>query len=306
MTKPRWTQIPGSGAVEADNPGEFLEEARSKGWRVALENLWGSTSPGIFRTTSPSRTSWKFLFPIGSSWKVLDIGAGTGGVACRLAKDCYVTAVDAAWCDAEFVKIRAEQEGLSLEVIVADAISLPLASNTFDLALMIGSLEWIPFGHPDAPPEETQLHALQEAFRVLKPGGSLYLGIENRLFLDYYFGSPDPHTGIKYIPLLDRGEAERLSQDVRGRPYLELTYSREEGLAVLQKVGFHSIRAYWLYPEYVCTNCFIPLDNLNVFSYFIKNLFDINPSLYSLYQLLPPEVLREHVGYLGFTAVKND
>lgn len=311
--QPVWTKSPASGSITVDDPDGFLEEVEQKGWRIALENLWGADSDGLMRTVAPNRVAWKYLLDIDSSWKALDIGAGTGGVACQLAKECSVVALEKARCDASFMHLRAQQEGLPhFEAVAADAVSLPFEPNQFDLATMVGTLEWVPFGRPDKPPREMQLQALREVQRVLKPGGSFFLGIENGLYLGYFLGAPEPHTDIKYISLMNREQAEILSQDLRGRPYLELTHSRDEYIELLKEAGFEEIQVFWLYPDYAFINYIIPLDRPNMVKYFIEEHLNPPPlgnalssAQHLLYRFLDTSVVSNHVQFFGFLARRS-
>jgi ubiquinone/menaquinone biosynthesis C-methylase UbiE len=297
------------GLIGLSNPGKFLDEVEQNGWRSALENLLGSDSKGIQRTVSSNRITWQYLLEIDSSWKVLDIGAGSGGVACQLAKVCSVTALDKSWCDAVFMHLRAKQDNLAqFEAVVADAVSLPFESDQFDLATMIGVLEWIPTGWPERQPREVQLQALQEAYRVLKPGGRFFLGIENRYYFGYFLGVPEPHTHLKYISLMDRDQARLFSLRVRGKPYLELTYSKDEMIEFLKEAGFEEIQTFWLYPDYLCINYIIPLDRPNIVKAFVNQHIDpgdmggaLSP-LYYFYRFLNPDIVSNHVGCYGFLA----
>lgn len=307
--RPIYSVSPNSGSVGGDNPDKFLNEVEQKGWRTALENLWGLNSAGLLRAIAPNRIAWKYLLEIDSSWKVLDIGAGTGGVSCRLAKECSVVALDKSWGNAAFVHLRAQQDRLSrFETVVGDGVSLPFEPNQFDLTTMIGSLEWIPTSWPENKPREMQLQALREVYRVLKPGGNFFLGIENRLYLGYFLGILEPHTNLKYISLMNRVQAEILSQDLRGCPYLELIHSKDEYIELLKEAGFEDIQAFWLHPDYSTPNYIIPLDMPNIIKFFIEerlNPWDfhgVRSPLYRFYRLLDPLEVSNHVEFYGFLA----
>lgn len=311
--QPFYKVSPHSGAIGVDDPDRFLDEVEQKGWRTALENLWGAGSAGLLRAVAPNRVAWKYLLEINRSWKALDIGAGTGGLSCRLAKECSVVALDKSWCDAAFIHLRAQQDRLSrLEAIAAEATYLPFESNQFDLTTMIGSLEWIPTSWPQNHPRQTQLQALREIYRILKPSGKLFLGIENRLYLGYFLGIKEPHTNLKYISLMDKEQAEILSQDLRGRPYLEFTYSKDEYIELLNEAGFDNIQAFWLYPDYSTPHYIIPLEKGNIIKYFIEerlNPWDfkgIRSSLFPFYRLLDPLELNNYVEFYGFLALKSN
>ncbi len=305
LWKEDWKQAFPAGAVSEDS-GEFLNTARERGWKAALEGKKEYTS---LRSTARNRISWKYLLPIESSWEAVDIGAGTGGIACQL--ECGMTAIDSDQANVEFMKIRAGQEKLPhFQAIEADAVSLPLPSDKYDLVSMVGVLEWVALGHT-AEPREVQLEALREVNRVLKPGGYFYLGIENRDFIGYYLDTVEPHTNLKFVSLLNREKANQVSLDRRELPYREYTYTSDEMVALLIKAGFSDIQPYWLHPNYVLTNYFIPLDEGAV-RYFVDEL--LNPwelegsilPIYRFYRLMEPEFIMKHIGHLGFIARKGN
>jgi len=312
MTKyqPIWAKSHSSGSITVDDPDRFLDEVRQVGWRVALENLWGASSTALMRTVAVNRVAWKYLLDIDSSWRVLDIGAGTGGIACRLAEECSVVALEQSECDVEFMRLRAKQDNLTrLEATVADATSLPFESGQFDLAVMVGTLEWIPFSWQGKPPREVQLQSLRETCRVLKPRGNFFLGIENGLYLGYFLGAVEPHTHLKYISLMEREQAEALSRDVRGYPYVELTHSKDEYIKLLSEAGFEDIQVFWLYPDYAFINYIIPLDRPNIVKYFVEKhlnppAFDRaeHPVPYWFYRFFDPLVVSNYVQFYGFLA----
>lgn len=94
---------------------------------------------------------------------VIDIATGTGAHALLLAKAGHsVTGID---LDAAMLAKAARKVSprLSLQFQLADATQLPYADNAFDVAT-------ISFAIHDVPPE-IAVAMLQEALRVIKPGG---------------------------------------------------------------------------------------------------------------------------------------
>lgn len=99
---------------------------------------------------------------------------------------------------------------------------------------------------------------------MLKPDGSLVIGIENRVGLNSMVGFPD-HSGYPFTSLLPRfvaGAVVRLadfllrpssttkrSPVTRGR-YLTWTYTIPGYLKLLRAAGFRHVEAYWCYPSY--------------------------------------------------------
>jgi ubiquinone/menaquinone biosynthesis C-methylase UbiE len=107
--------------------------------------------------------------------KILDIGCGFGKISLELASLGYsVTGID---INAEAVRLaEAAAKNLDLdtkiegkaEFKVGNASALPFLESSFDIAVMQAFLTTV----PDLQ-ERTRI--IQEAFRVLKPGGYLYL-----------------------------------------------------------------------------------------------------------------------------------
>lgn len=100
--------------------------------------------------------------------KVLDMGTGTGVVACLLARlGADVDAVDHSPDMLAVASTRAAEAGLSDRVRFrkADCERLPFPDASFDAVTIQGVLHHL----PDIGP------MLQEACRVLRPGGELYV-----------------------------------------------------------------------------------------------------------------------------------
>ena len=122
-------------------------------------------SLGIHRIWKEAMMDW--LAPR-SGQKLLDVAGGTGDISFRFlkrAKVGYATVLDITEPMLIEGRKRAEaaQMDASLDWIVGDAMALPFEDNTFDVYT-------ISFGIRNVTrPQE----ALNEAYRVLKPGGRL-------------------------------------------------------------------------------------------------------------------------------------
>ena len=102
--------------------------------------------------------------------KVLDIGFGTGvpllELAQRLGNTCQVVGIDSWGAAVERAKWKQQIHGISnVEILEGDATNMPFNAEQFDMIvsnLTINNLE-----NPD--------ELLSECYRVLKPGGKIYL-----------------------------------------------------------------------------------------------------------------------------------
>lgn len=108
-------------------------------------------------------------------YNILDIGCGFGKISLELASLGYsVTGID---INTEAVRLAEaaakdltvnKKTGGRAEFYVENASTLPFRASVFDLAVMQAFLTSVP------EPQE-RIRIIQEAFRVLKPGGHIYL-----------------------------------------------------------------------------------------------------------------------------------
>lgn len=106
--------------------------------------------------------------------KALDLGCGTGIYTIELArKGAITTGVDHSEEMLHWARAKASQahkEGLAVEFVSADALTLPFPDDCFDLIMSVNLLCFI----------REREKALQEMRRVLKPGGRLIIGVLNK------------------------------------------------------------------------------------------------------------------------------
>jgi len=180
---------------------------------------------------------------------VLDLGCGFGTSTVALARSArHVLALDPSPARVRLTAARLRAEGLrNATVTHADALRLPVGDALCDLVAVVGVLEWTSFGSTD--PLETQRAVLREVARVLRPGGALLLGIENRFGAHYFGGMAEEHVGLPFVSLLPRrlGDAyARLAGRGRVTTY---THSRRALLRLLRDAGLDARLAVAL-PSY--------------------------------------------------------
>ncbi|WP_174615687.1 class I SAM-dependent methyltransferase [Virgibacillus ihumii] len=97
---------------------------------------------------------------------ILDIGCGDGYGTYRLHKSGYIaTGMDLS--NEMISKARERLNQNEIHFIQGDISNMPFSDGSFDAVMAINVLEWT----------EKPAVALQELFRVLKRGGTLYCGI---------------------------------------------------------------------------------------------------------------------------------
>ncbi len=117
-----------------------------------------------------------------SSWQTLDVGTGAGHTALTFAPYvAHITATDLTESMlTQVAKLAADRGVTNIKIQLADAEALPFEDDSFDL--LTCRLAFHHFPNPQ--------QALDEFFRVLKPGGSLGLAdnitVPAKQGADYY------------------------------------------------------------------------------------------------------------------------
>ncbi len=209
------------------------------------------------------RANWHWLIDLPPASRVLDLGAGTGTNSHALARYYReVVAVEPVLERVEFMRHRFTQERLdNVKIIRTSLWDLPFPGATFDLVVMNGVLEWVATGVP-GDPGALQRAALDNVFRLLRPGGYFYLGIENRLSLGSFVGYPDPHCGVPWVTILPRAVADWYARR-HGQPggYRQYLYSAGGYRRLLESAGFSEIEIYLALPSYNHPRFLLPLED---------------------------------------------
>lgn len=190
-------------------------------------------SMGVHRIWKDAMMDWLAPRP---GQKLLDVAGGTGDISFRFLKRAghgHATVCDLTESMLVAGRQRAEASDMSesLEWVVGDAMKLPFENNTFDVYT-------ISFGIRNVTrPQE----ALNEAFRVLKPGGRLmvleFSQIPNDLMQKVY----DAYS-FNVIPKMgelianDRDSYQYLVESIRKFP------DQETFLGMVRKAGFENAK----------------------------------------------------------------
>lgn len=138
--------------------------------KAASYDNWYQSKIGFIVDKIEKDAVYSYLEPK-AGLSVLDIGCGTGNYSLELAKKgLKVTGVDISTGMLAEAKAKASRAGLEISFHVADAMSLPFPDQSFDIVLAVSAVEFVP----------DMQRALQEAYRVLKAGGRLVVGIIGR------------------------------------------------------------------------------------------------------------------------------
>ena len=216
---------------EADKKGRVQGVFNSVASRYDVMN--DLMSAGIHRIWKDAMMDWLAPRP---GQKLLDVAGGTGDIAFRFLKRAgsgHATVLDMTEPMLIEGQKRAEAEDMadSLDWIVGDAMALPFPDNTFDVYT-------ISFGIRNVTrPQE----ALNEAFRVLKPGGRLmvleFSHIPNDMLqklYDLYSFNVIPELGR--IVADDRDSYQYLVESIRKFP------DQETFLQMIRTAGFEQAK----------------------------------------------------------------
>lgn len=189
---------------------------------------------------NPQRRHLLDWYPFTKNATLLDIGAGTGAVTGLFVdKIKKVTAVELTKRRAQILRSRFQDRD-NLEVLDRNFEQYE-PREKFDYVNMTGVLEYAGMFSDD--PETTFANAhekiLKKCYRWLKPGGVLFVAIENPLGLRYFTGAVEDHYGELY-------------EGVENYPQYNgiRTYTRTELEQLLKRAGFKQTKLYLPLPDY--------------------------------------------------------
>ncbi|MFN0065047.1 MAG: bifunctional 2-polyprenyl-6-hydroxyphenol methylase/3-demethylubiquinol 3-O-methyltransferase UbiG [Chlamydiales bacterium] len=160
-----------------------------------LHDEWYSTSShpiALLRSENATRNPWileQIEHHMGKHSAVLDIGCGAGFLTNTLAQSGHsVTGIDLSVESLEVAKKRDTTK--NVKYIVADAFNLPFAPHSFDAVCAMDLLEHI---------SDPQL-VVQQAARVLKPGGLFFFHTFNRNWFSWLVVIKGVEVFVKNTP----------------------------------------------------------------------------------------------------------
>ena len=224
----------------AENPAERMAKAYFESEKVVAHyfredhrvGLWNSEKCLLLKLFSKSEP-------------ILDLGCGTGRIAFGMERLGFEQVVGADFSEGMVEGARQISEGLgsSVQFHCEDARKLPWADGSFD-GIIFGFNGWFMI-----PGAEDRFKALQEIFRVLRPGGRFVFTGHDRSQ-----NNQERYWSAEAIEW-EAGNQDRRKSDFgdvvadtdSGTMYIHST-SQSETLATLEKVGFENVET-WLRRE---------------------------------------------------------
>lgn len=172
-----WSERPMTYEAWGDRP--IVHPPGTAEWFAEIDRRFFKAAFFAHDPSGHSRAAFARYLPPGSvaGADVLEIGCGMGSHTQLLAEaGARLTSVDITPRAVEMTQRRCALKGLSVDVLQADAESLPFAADSFDLVWTWGVL------HHSSSFDR----CLAEASRVLRPGGRLFMMVYHRSSLIYY------------------------------------------------------------------------------------------------------------------------
>ena len=302
-----------SGSAAHDNGESLASLAASFGWQEALLKYYENNVDGLIRNFSSNRTNWLSCInaPSENRGYALEIGPGTGGVTRQLSEYYDVIAMDRSAANCSFLSHNALEANLSITPLLHGRCPLPFEDDQFDLVASVGSIEWLGYYATKKSAKEIVNEYLREIFRVLKPGGSLYVASENAKFIGYFFGIREAHTMLCNISMLKQEDANQVSENFTKSEFRNPTFSPADLSKVLCEIGFKNTESFWLRPDYSTPAYLVPLNAPNqILDYFIEqrlNPWDFHGErafIYKFLSMLDKNLVHNFVEHYGVIASK--
>lgn len=173
---------------------------------------------------------------------ILELGAGCGALSRHLGEQhAQVHCVEGSLRRATICRARCR--GLNnVTVFCANFSDLNLPAS-YDVVVLNGVLEYAPTFVRQSGGGDPAAALIRFARSVLKPGGIVVVGIENKLGLKYWCGAPEDHTSTLY-------------EGIHGYPSRRdvVTFSRRELRHLLSSEGFDAVQYFYCFPDYKFTS----------------------------------------------------
>ncbi|MCD4664598.1 MAG: methyltransferase domain-containing protein, partial [Bacteroidales bacterium] len=171
------------GEISPREMDRVLDVANVKGWKNAVKEIGFKNSDINERILSNARVDWLFhCLDLSNTSSCLNLGSGWG-----TNTFCLANYYDTVWSYEtdrnmlEFQRIRQVQDRIkNIRFVRGDWRYLPFPKNHFDMIAADDVLCRINLNDGHKNIRKVHLDILEEIKRILKPGGCLHLGADNK------------------------------------------------------------------------------------------------------------------------------
>jgi SAM-dependent methyltransferase len=268
------SEAPYRGEIAEPTLQTILEATNTRHWKDVFR---ASSDPDVARSftfiANLNRTSWQYFLPSGKGRSALCVGEDMGATADALSRNyASVVALEPVLTRVQFMQRRFSQDQMDkVRIVRASFPDVPFAKQSFDLVVFNGVIEWLPSGHPSENPTTVQVAGLRKAFELLRPGGYIYIGIENRWCYKYFLGASDPHVGVRWVTIAPRRVANWLMRRAKAERYQNYLYGSRGYRQLLRSAGFSETQVFIAKESYNRPEFIVPVRGAPS-RYFFRNM----------------------------------
>lgn len=214
----------------------FLQKERRLGSHI---DLWASRHHNFaYRYHLSSLRSNLLRHFTFEGLRVLELGAGMGGISRYLAETCqHLHVVEEA--EPLYQALTERLKDLTNWTGTIANIEEFSSSEKFDVVCLVGVLEHSAQNTPSngaLSPFDIQMQIAQN---FLEPGGALIVAIENKLGFNYWNGAAEDHTGRMFESITGYGPESETK-----------TFLRKDLRDLFTRNGFEAIEEFFAFPDF--------------------------------------------------------
>ena len=179
--------------------------------------------------------------------EILEIGSGMGAVTGALAQkgksvDCIELSKRRS-----MVNAYRHKDMNNIQIYVGNFQDIVLEKK-YDVITLIGVLE---YGYHYINSQYPYEDFIKKTASMLKPGGKLYIAIENKLGLKYFAGYSEDHLWKPFVGIEGYNKKDKVK-----------TFSKEQLEKLLTENGYKSLYFYYPFPDYKLPTVIYSDDNI--------------------------------------------
>lgn len=209
--------------VKANNSDDYIKT-------IAMDDRWP-----ILYHLSKDRENILDGFEFDGSEEILEVGSGCGAITgCLANKGKHVDCIELSK-KRSLINAYKNIKYNNISIYVGNFQDIKL-SKQYDVITLIGVLE---YGESYMQCNKPYEEFIKKIYSLLKPGGRLYIAIENKFGLKYFAGCKEDHTGSMFEGIEDYINKSGVK-----------TFSYNEVKTLLKSNMFKNIEFYFPFPDY--------------------------------------------------------